>query len=61
MVARMASKKKNPAAVELGRLGGLVRVPKGTAALSPAERKAQATKAAEARWGKKRKKGGRSK
>ena len=47
------SKRKNPAAVALGRLGGKVRVPKGTAMLSPAERVRLAKKAAAARWGRK--------
>jgi hypothetical protein len=46
---------KDPAAVELGRKGGLAKVPKGTAALSPKERKARAAAAANARWEKERK------
>jgi hypothetical protein len=45
---------KDPAAVELGRKGGLAKVPKGTAALSPKERKARAM--VEARWSKSTKK-----
>ena len=52
----MATKKrKNPAAVALGRLGGKARVPKGAAKLSKAERVALAKRAAAARWGRKRK------
>jgi hypothetical protein len=55
-MASDAKPKKNPAAVALGRLGGL----KGGAAraktLTAAERKASARKAALARWSKKRKK-----
>jgi hypothetical protein len=47
-------KRKNPHAVALGRLGGLkgglARVPKGTAALSPRERVRRAKAAAAARW-----------
>ena len=39
----------------IGRKGGQAKVPKGTAALTPEERQALAQKAAEARWGKKRK------
>lgn len=46
----MAGKKKNPAAVALGKLGGAVKVPKGFAMLSPAARKASGKKAAKARW-----------
>jgi hypothetical protein len=42
---------KNPAAVALGRRGGKKKVPKGTAMLDPAERKARAEQAAAARWG----------
>ena len=38
----MAEKKKNRAAVELGRLGGRKRVPKGFSMLSPEQRKANA-------------------
>ena len=45
------AKGKDPAAVALGRKGGLVTgVAKGTAALSPEERKARAQEAAAARW-----------
>lgn len=39
-------------ALEIQRKGGKAKVPKGTAMLSPAKRKAQAKKAARARWGK---------
>ncbi len=42
---------KNPAAVTLGRLGGLKGGKARAAKLSPAKRKAIAKKAAEARWG----------
>lgn len=53
------TKKKNPAAVALGRLGGKVggksRVPKGFSSLTPEERTAVAKKAAEKRWGTKKK------
>lgn len=42
---------KNPAAVTLGRLGGLKGGKARAEALSPDERKAIAKKAAEARWG----------
>jgi hypothetical protein len=43
-------KPKNPAAVTLGRLGGLKGGAARKAALSPEQRKAIAKKAAEARW-----------
>lgn len=43
---------KNPAAVSLGRLGGLKGGKARAAKLSPAKRKAIAKKAAEARWSK---------
>jgi len=46
---------KNPAAVALGRLGGLKGGPARTASLTPSERKAAARKAALARWSKKSK------
>ena len=42
--------KKNPAAVTLGRLGGLKGGRARAAKLSPAKRKAIAKKAAETRW-----------
>ena len=47
-------KKKNPAAVELGRLGGKVKVPKGFSKMTKKRREEVAKKAAEARWGKKK-------
>lgn len=43
---------KNPAAVALGRMGGLKGGKARAAKLSPAKRKAIAKKAAKARWGK---------
>jgi hypothetical protein len=46
-------KAKNPAAVALGRLGGLKGGIARAAALSPRKRSALAAKAAKARWGKK--------
>jgi hypothetical protein len=46
--------KKNPAAVTLGRLGGLKGGKARADSLTPAKRKAIAAKAAKARWGKKR-------
>jgi hypothetical protein len=48
--------KKNPAAVALGRLGGLKGGPARTASMTPAQRKSAARKAAQARWSKKQKK-----
>ena len=42
---------KNPAAVELGRMGGLVGGKARAASLTPAERTDSARKAALARWG----------
>jgi hypothetical protein len=44
---------KNPHAVALGRMGGLVGGAARAAALSPAKRRQIAVKAAAARWGKK--------
>lgn len=44
---------KNPAAVELGRLGGLKGGKARTAKLTPEQRKESARKAAKARWNKK--------
>lgn len=46
------AKEKNPAAVELGRLGGLKGGKARAEKLSPKKRKAIAQKAAKARWGK---------
>ena len=46
-------KEKNPAAVALGRLGGLKGGKARAEALSPKKRKAIARKAAKTRWGKK--------
>jgi hypothetical protein len=48
--------KKNPAAVALGRLGGLKGGPALAAKMTPTQRKAAARKAALARWSKKQKK-----
>jgi hypothetical protein len=50
------ARKKNPAAVALGRLGGRKRVPKGFSMLDEAQRKEMARQAARARWGDQRKK-----
>ena len=44
-------RQKNPAAVELGRMGGLVGGKARAASLTPAERTDSARKAALARWG----------
>ena len=49
-----ATREKNPAAVELGRLGGLRGGKARAAKLSPQERKDIAKKAAEKRWSKPR-------
>jgi len=51
-----AKSKKNPAAVALGRLGGLKGGPALAAKMTPAQRKAAGRKAALARWSKKSKK-----
>jgi hypothetical protein len=55
----MAKRRKNPAAVALGRLGGLAAAGKGgktrMAALTPAERRTLASKAAAVRWAKAKK------
>ena len=51
MVDPMA-KRKNPAAVSLGRKGGQARVPKGFSALTAEQRSEMAKKANESRWGK---------
>jgi hypothetical protein len=48
-----AIKPKNPAAVALGRLGGLKGGAARAAALSPKKRSQIAAKAAKSRWGKK--------
>lgn len=45
-------KRKDPAAVSLGRRGGKAKVPKGTSMLSKKERVRRAKEAAKARWGK---------
>jgi hypothetical protein len=55
-MANDAKSKKNPAAVALGRLGGLKGGPALALKMTPAQRKASAQKAALARWSKKRKK-----
>jgi hypothetical protein len=47
--------KKSSAAVELGRKGGLKKVPKGFSKMNPERRAEVAKKAAAARWGKKKK------
>jgi hypothetical protein len=47
-----APPEKNPAAVALGRMGGLKGGKARAASLTPAKRKAIAKKAAKARWGK---------
>ena len=49
-----AKEQKDPAAVSLGRRGGLARVPKGVSVLSPEERSERARQAAVARWAKKK-------
>lgn len=51
-VAPPAPRKKNPAAVTLGRLGGLKGGKARAESMTPAKRKAIAKKAAAARWGK---------
>jgi hypothetical protein len=48
------AKKKNSAAMELGRLGGQAKVPKGFSTMDPARRAEISKKAAEKRWGKKK-------
>ena len=55
-MAKDAKSSKNPAAVALGRLGGLKGGPALAAKLTPAQRKASARKAALARWSKRKKK-----
>lgn len=47
-----SERQKNPAAVALGRLGGLAGGPARAAKLTPEQRRASALKAAHARWAK---------
>jgi general stress protein YciG len=47
------AKKKNSAAVELGRLGGKKKVPKGFSTMNPEMRAEAGRKGAAKRWGKK--------
>ena len=47
------AKRKNPAAVALGRKGGRKKVAKGFSVMSPERRAEIARKAAAVRWGKK--------
>lgn len=49
-ISPIAEKEKNPAAVSLGRLGGLKGGKARAALLTPAERSAIAKKAAQSRW-----------
>jgi hypothetical protein len=51
---RSMAEEKNPAAVELGRRGGLKGGPARAAKMTPEERSESARKAAKARWAKKR-------
>jgi hypothetical protein len=51
-VVDMATKEKNPAAVALGKLGGLKGGKARAAKLTPEERKEIAQKAAKSRWNK---------
>ena len=51
--SKQENPKKNPAAVALGRLGGMKGGKARAASLSPAKRKAIAKKAAAKRWSKK--------
>ena len=53
-IVREATSEKNPAAVSLGRLGGLKGGKARAASLSAARRSAIAKKAAKARWGRTR-------
>ena len=48
------AKKKNPAAVALGKIGGKARVPKGFTMMTPEQRKQNGIKGAQKRWGKKK-------
>jgi len=50
----LPAEEKDPAAVALGRRGGLKGGKARAEALTPEQRKASAQKAAEARWGKKK-------
>lgn len=50
LCSRTMARKKNAAAVELGKRGGQAKVPKGFSALTPEERKANASAAAKKRW-----------
>jgi hypothetical protein len=52
-MATKTTSPKNPAAVALGRLGGLKGGPARMASMTPAQRKVAARKAAQARWSKK--------
>jgi len=52
------AKRKNPAAVALGKLGGKAKVPKGFATMDPARRSEAARKGLANRWGKKEVKAG---
>ncbi len=49
-ISPIAEREKNPAAVSLGRLGGLKGGKARAASLTPAERSAIAKKAAQTRW-----------
>jgi len=55
-VLLLAMKKKNPAAVALGRLGGKKGGPARAAAMTPEQRSESARKAVQARWAKFQKK-----
>lgn len=55
MVLFFEMAKKSSAAVELGRKGGLKKVPKGFSKMNPERRAEVAKNAAAARWGKKKK------
>jgi hypothetical protein len=50
MMQPKMTKRKNPAAVALGRLGGKAKVPKGAAMLSESERRERGKQAAAKRW-----------
>ena len=56
LMVKELNPRKNPAAVALGRLGGLKGGPALAAKMTPAQRKAAARKAALARWEKEPKK-----